>query len=151
MIAMELPGWAVDHARAALSIGMKVPEVEQRLVAKGLTAAQANDVVMRIVEGRVHNALAPAESQERSLPVQLVLSVVVAAVCLALAYWFGGAMPAVWTLACILPGLAGILLPEMMHWKWGLSGAGCRAVGWVWLLLFGAGRVLLIAIFNQPV
>jgi hypothetical protein len=141
----------VEHARAALNLGMKAPEVEQRLVAKGLTPAEANNVVMGILENRVRGRLAPVEAAERSLPLQLLLSVVVAGVCLALVYWFGGAGPAAWTLVCILPGLAGIWLPEMMAWEWNLALTRCRIGGWAWLLLFGGGRVVLVAIFNRAV
>jgi hypothetical protein len=47
------PRWcdgSMERAHAALQLGMKVPEVEQLLVAKGLTLAQANEVVMALVE-----------------------------------------------------------------------------------------------------
>jgi hypothetical protein len=148
---MEQPSWAVERARAALNIGMKAPEVEQQFLAKGLGPAQANEVVMSILERRVRAVLTPLKSEERSRPVQLVVSLVVAGVCLALVYWFGGGGPTAWTLVCILPGLAGIWLPEMMAWEWNMASTGCRAGGWVWLLLFGGGRVLLVAINNQPV
>jgi hypothetical protein len=128
---------------------MKAPEVEQHLIAKGLSPSAANEVVMSILEGRVGAVFAPLESAERLRPAHLVVSVLVAGVCLALVYWFGGGGPTAWTLVCILPGLAGIWLPEMMAWEWNMASTGCRAVGWVWLLLVGGGRVLLVAIFNQ--
>jgi hypothetical protein len=147
---MEQPTWAVARAQAALNLGMKAPEVEQQLVAKGLTPAEANAVVMSILEGRVRDELAPVQSEERWLPVQRVLSLVVAGVCLALVYWLGGGGAMAWTLVCILPGLAGIWLPDMMDWEWNM-GTGCRAVGWVWLLLFGGGRVFLVAMWRQAV
>jgi hypothetical protein len=149
--AMVQPSWAVERARAALNVGMKAPEVEQHLIAKGLSPAEANDVVMSILEGRVRTVFAPLASEERSRPAQLVVSVLLAGVCLALVYWLGGGGPTAWTLVCILPGLAGIWLPEMMSWEWNMASTGCRAVGWVWLLLFGGGRVILVAIYNQPV
>jgi hypothetical protein len=146
---MEQPSWAIERARAALNVGMKAPEVEQHLIAKGLSPSAANEVVMSILEGRVGAVFAPLESAERLRPAHLVVSVLVAGVCLALVYWFGGGGPTAWTLVCILPGLAGIWLPEMMAWEWNMASTGCRAVGWVWLLLVGGGRVLLVAIFNQ--
>lgn len=150
MPVMKQPNWAVEHARAALNIGMKAPEVEQLLVAKGLTPGEASSVVMSILEGRVAGALAPVASGERSRLVHMVLSVMVAGICLALVYQFGGGGPTAWTLVCILPGLAGIWLPGMMAWEWGLGPRGCRAAGWAWLLLSGGGRVWLVAIFNRP-
>jgi hypothetical protein len=146
---MEQTTWAVQHARAALNIGMKVPQVEQMLVAKGLSPLEANNVVMSILEGRVRDRLAPMETEERWRPVQLVLSIVVAGMCLALVYWFDGGASTAWTLICILPGLAGIWLPDMMAWQWQSAPTGCRAIGWVWLLLCGGGRVLLVVIYNQ--
>jgi hypothetical protein len=145
------PDWAVEHARAALKIGMKVPEVEKLLVAKGLPPAQANEVVMTIIEGRVGQAAAAVQSKERSSSVQLALSVIVAAVCIALAYCFGGDSPAAWSLACLLPGLAFIWLPEMRGWQWGLTPRASRICGWTWIFLVGVGRVVLIAIWNRPV
>jgi hypothetical protein len=104
---------------------------------------------MSILEGRVRAVLAPLESEERWRPAHLVLSVLVAGVCLALAYWFAGGAPTAWTLVCILPGLAGVWLPDMMSWEWNMARSGCRTVGWLWLLLFGGGRVLLMVIYNQ--
>jgi hypothetical protein len=151
MFPLEQPSWAVERARAALNIGMKAPEVEAVLIAKGLSPSEANDVVMSLLEGRVRAGLAPLESKERLLAAHRIAPVLVAGVCLALVYWFGGGGPTAWTLVCILPGLAGIWLPEMMAWEWDIASTRCRAAGWVWLLLFGVGRVLLVAIYNQRV
>jgi hypothetical protein len=146
---MEQPSWAVERARAALKTGMKAPEVEQHLIAKGLDPATANQVVMSILEGHVGAALASRESEDRLRATERVASVLVAGVCLVLVYWFGGAAPTVWTLVCILPGLAGIWLPEMMVWEWKTAATNCRVGGWAWLLLVGVGRVILVAIWNQ--
>lgn len=145
---MEPPDWAVEHARAALNIGMKAPEIEQRLVAKGLSPEEANDVVMGILEGRVRSEAPPVGPEEAGLPLHQILSLLHAGIFVAVSYWLGGAIPSAYTLICILPGLAGIWLPSMMTWDWQVSPASCRVFGWIWLYLFGFGRVILIAIYN---
>lgn len=151
MTPTGLPDWAIERALAALSLGMKVPEVEQQLVAKGLTPTQANAVVMSVLEGHVRANYAPMETEDGGGPIELVLSLVVAGLCLALVYWFGGSKPLGWTVVCIVPGLAGIWFPVMMRWEWGLSRGSTRAFGWLWLLLFGISRVVLVALSNRAV
>jgi hypothetical protein len=140
----DFPDWAVEKTRAALKVGMKVPDVEKLLVARGLDSATANGVVMSFVEGKVRDEVALEPGDDRS-PLQLILSGIVVIACLLIVYWKGGGGPTAWTLVCILPGLAAIWLPAMMDYPWG---SGSRVVGWIWLILFGVGRVILVWIFN---
>ena len=121
-----------------------MPDVENLLIAHGLDPATANRVVMGLVEGHVWNQLGAAESEEWK-PVQLILAGILAALCLLVVYWKAGVGPTAWTLVCILPGLAGIWLPEMMAWR---LGSATRVAGWLWLLLFGEARVGLVWIAN---
>jgi hypothetical protein len=50
MIPKQKPGWAVQHARAALNIGMKVPQVEQELVAIGRASIRASAGVAHVAD-----------------------------------------------------------------------------------------------------
>jgi hypothetical protein len=100
---------------------------------------------MGILEGNVRRQLGAAESKEKWKPVHLILAALFAALCLAVVYWKGGGGPTAWTLVCILPGVAGIYLPQMMAWNWG---SASRAAAWLWLLVLGGARVWLVWISN---
>lgn len=142
---MEYPDWAMQHARAALKTGIKVPDIEQQLVAKGLSAEEANALVMSIVEAHFHDSPAPRLVwDERWNHLQLALSLLFAGVCLGLVYWLGGEIRTAWTFAYISPGLVGIWLPQLLDFE----GDGYVVVGWIWLLLAGCGRVFLVAMWN---
>jgi hypothetical protein len=143
--ATAYPDWAIQKAVAALNTGMKVPDIESLLVARGLDRTTANSLVMGILEGRVRSQLDAVEAEEKRQPVQLILAGMFAALCLVVVYWKGGSAPTAWTLVCLLPGLAGIYLPEMMAWHWG---SASRAAAWLWLLVFGGARVWLVWITN---
>ena len=59
-----LPAWAVAKAHASLKIGLSVPEIEQRLVAQGLSPLTAAAVVNSILESRLRETLAPREQSD---------------------------------------------------------------------------------------
>jgi hypothetical protein len=96
--ATAYPDWALRKALAALNIGMKVPDVENLLIARGLDRTMANSLVMGILEGNVRHQLGAVHAEEKWKPIQLILAGMFAALCLAVVYWRGGGGPTAWTL-----------------------------------------------------
>jgi hypothetical protein len=142
-----LPDWAVAQARASLKIGLAVPEIEQRLVAKGLSPATATAVVTSILEERVRERAAPSRRAEQWQPVHRILSMVVGVACLLLAYWFGGGVSAAEMLLVVLPALACIWFPEVIARSAAPGRAAiARGVGWLLLLLLGGYRLFMLLI-----
>ena len=73
-----LPEWAVAKARASLVLGMSVPEVEQRLVAAGLSPPAAEAVVTRLLSRDVRaEVMLPVHERRRRI-IHVVLSLVMA-------------------------------------------------------------------------
>jgi hypothetical protein len=75
---VALPEWAVAKARAALRVGMKVPEIEQRLVAGGLSPAAAEAVVTRILSRDVRAETMLEVNLRRRRLIHVILSLLVA-------------------------------------------------------------------------
>lgn len=142
-----LPDWAVEHARAALGLGLSVPEVEQRLVARGLPPVTAAAVVTSILETRVRRRFESLEQGEQRQRLHRLLSGFVGCVCLLLAYYFGGGMSAGKTLLWVLLPLACIWFPEEVAGYTGSASAALlRWCGWLVLLVIGGYRILLILV-----
>jgi hypothetical protein len=89
-----LPEWAVAKARASLQLGMKVPEVQLHLVARGLSRATAEAVVTRLLEGHVRAEAAALENRTPKQPVEQLLAVGVTLVCIVVGLVAGGASEA---------------------------------------------------------
>jgi hypothetical protein len=117
---VPLPEWAVEKARASLRLGMKVPDVEQRLVAFGLSPVAAKDVVTRVLACHVRAEAAPLEHLTPTQPIEQLLAVVVAAVCILLGLAYGG-MPSAF--------LAGVFTVFPL-WRICLATGWTRWVGW---------------------
>ena len=144
----DLPDWAVEHARTALKIGMAVPEVEERLVAKGLSPTDANAIVTSVLKERLREDGPPLQEDEPWQPVPLVLSVAAGGTCLFLAYWFGGGLSAAKTLLGVMPALACIWFPELTNRSANPErAAATRAFGWLILFLVAAYRIYLLLIW----
>lgn len=137
------PDWAVQYARSALRIGMRVPEIEQNLVAKGLSPEAANRLVMEIVEQALGAEPTPIGSDDRGKPVRLLLSVVVAGASLILAYWFGDGLSMGGAIIWVVPALLSVWIPDltgMIDSDWGSRWWLC---GWALLLIYLAYRIFL--------
>jgi hypothetical protein len=140
----SLPDWALAEASAALNVGQSVPDIEKRLVAKGLSPSTATAVVNAALEGRVHASSAPTGPSEGALTIHRVASVVAVCICLGLAYAFGGGISVgrtvLWLflpVACIWWAelLANISPPTLVRW-----------IAWVVVALIGVYRVVLLII-----
>src|ERR1700682_6311751 len=81
----ELPTWALEYADAALRCGFKAPEIETRLVMKGLSPAMAALAVPKCLENRFHALEMSRKRRARWRTINRVASLVVAAGYLVLA------------------------------------------------------------------
>jgi hypothetical protein len=143
------PDWAIEHAAVSLRVGQSVPEIEQRLVARGLTPADAAAAVSRALEGGVRDAVEPLATAERRQRVHRILAAAVGCACLLLAYQFNGGYSAGKTLLWTLMPLACISFPDAM------GGAAdplrvilLRWCGWLALLAICGYRAWLLWIIS---
>jgi hypothetical protein len=105
---------AVEYAKAALRMGLTVPEIEQRLVDRGMGPAVASATFTMILGERVHEESESLEREERRQRLHVVLSVATACVCLVLAFLYGGGLSAAKTLLRMLLPLACIWFPGVI-------------------------------------
>jgi hypothetical protein len=68
------PDWAIEHARASLRVGLKVPEIEHRLIARGLTAGAATSAVTKALEDRIREEVEPKERERRRSRMHRIMS-----------------------------------------------------------------------------
>lgn len=138
------PDWAIAQADAGLKIGQSVPEIEQRLVAKGLSPSTAAAAVTAVLEGRVRASQAPFEGAERPLTLHRIASVAVCGVCLVLANAYGGGWSVGKTLAWLMLPVVCIWWAEVMEQN--LPPALIRWVAWFALLAILGYRVVLLSL-----
>jgi hypothetical protein len=141
------PDWALQHARAALQVGMRVPQIEKLLIARGLDPAMAAAVAEKAIEERVREELqGPLRAQWR-LRLHRILSGVIALAYLVLGYWARGpegvarvALGISLALACIWFGdaMGSARGPVGLARPWitaATPGVMVRLGGWLLLLL----------------
>jgi hypothetical protein len=85
-----LPDWALAQADAALKVGQTMPEIERRLVAKGLAAETAAAVVTAALEGPVRQKKASLAKAKRANWIHRILSALVGGVCILIMYGLFG-------------------------------------------------------------
>src|SRR6266702_4782784 len=90
--SLQLPDWAIEHARAALKLGKSVPETEHLLVARGLPAALAEAVVTKLLEDRIGKQVRLEQAAETRQFYHRVLSALVGCGAMFLGYWYGGGL-----------------------------------------------------------
>ena len=76
--------WAMEHVRALLRAGLTVPDIERKLVAKGLTPEVAEMVTTRVLGERVRGGLPDTPQREFQRMLHRILSGFVACGCVAL-------------------------------------------------------------------
>ncbi len=139
------PDWAIEHAAVSLRVGHGAPEIEQRLVGRGLTPADAAAAVTKALEGGVRGEFTPLQAAEQGQLIHRILAAVVGCACLGLGYWFNGGISAGRTLLWLLLPLACVWFPGPM--------AGpthparvilLRWAGWLAILAILGYRVLLL-------
>ena len=131
------------EADAALKLGLTAPQIEQRLVAKGLSPSMASAVVMGVLEGRLR-AAEPSAGSEKSRTAHGIASILVGLLCLMLAYGFGGGLSVAKTFLGMMLPLATIWWPEVMDSY--LPPAILRWVAWLALLTIVVYRVVLLTL-----
>lgn len=142
--------WAMEHVRAALRIGIEVPDIERQLVARGLTPEVAEAVVTNVLGERVRADQPNTPERQRRRFLHRMLSGVVAFGCVVLEFWFGGGFSAGRDIFCLL-------LPTTCIWfgdaPWFrkrfpqssvASGVVVRWLGWLVLLLYFLYQVELV-------
>lgn len=138
------PAWAIEHAAVSLRVGQSVPEVEQRLIDRGLTPADAAAAVSRALEQRTRDDFESLATGERRQRVHRALAAVVGCVCLLLAYQFNGGYSAGRTLLSILMPLACIWFPDAMGDADSVRAILLRWCGWLALLAICGYRAWLL-------
>ncbi len=85
--------WAIEHARASLRVGVSVPEIERRLVARGLDPMIAEAAVTHALADRVRENTDVFDSLI-SRSTQTIAAITVGCGCVLLAFCSGGVMSA---------------------------------------------------------
>jgi hypothetical protein len=137
-----LPDWAVSQASAALKVGLTVPEIEQQLVAKGLSPSTAAAVVNAVLDGRLRASSAPPGPGDGALAAHRVASAVAVCVCLGLAYAFGGGLSVGRTTLLLLLPVACIWWADALESEY--PPALVRWTAWVVLLVIVGYRAVLL-------
>jgi len=88
--AASTPEWVTGYASVLLKTGLRLPEVEERLVARGLTPELASKVVEELLEARIRQQVLAQKRLDRWKSLNRILSAVVAVVYIVIAYWSGG-------------------------------------------------------------
>jgi hypothetical protein len=84
------PGWELERAKALLRTGATMPQIEQHLVAKGLSAEVARAAAEWAVEERVREPFDLLARAKRACRVDQILFTATACVIVGLAGWFFG-------------------------------------------------------------
>ena len=143
--SLAFPDWAVESADAWLRVGRTVPEIEQRLVERGLPPEVAAAAVTRALERQLRRQHEPFGEGEVGERWHRILSAAAGCLCLLIAYWYGGGRSAGYTLIWIVWPLAGIWFPEAITRSSDPERtAAARWVGWLVLLFLGGCRLVLL-------
>ena len=143
--ALAFSDWAVESADAWLRVGRTVPEIEQRLVERGLPPEVAAAAVTRALERQLRRQHEPFGEGEVGERWHRILSAAAGCLCLLIAYWYGGGRSAGYTLIWIVWPLAGIWFPEAITRSSDPERtAAARWVGWLVLLFLGGCRLVLL-------
>jgi hypothetical protein len=143
--SLSVPDGAIEYARAALKLGISVPEIEKRLVEKGLTPALATAVVNGLLTAQTKERFEPLPDSEGGDLIHRLMSIIVTGVCLILAYKYNEGLSVGLTLIWILGPLACIWFPDHLTTH---PPEGLRALGWLILILIGVYRVVMLVVFS---
>lgn len=130
------------EAKAALMIGHTRPQIEQQLVAKGLSPSVAAAVVTAVLEEYLRASSASPGPGDGALMVHRAASAAAVCLCLGLAYAFGGGESVGRTILWLLLPVACIWWAEVLESAY--PPALVRGAAWVVLLLIGVYRVVLL-------
>jgi hypothetical protein len=94
--------WAIEHARASLRVGLSVPEIERRLVARGLDPMIAEAAVTHALADRVRENTDVFDSLI-SRNTQRIAAITIGCGCVLLAFCTGGVASAASVLLFVAP------------------------------------------------
>ncbi|HVS34389.1 MAG TPA: hypothetical protein VMS17_02340 [Gemmataceae bacterium] len=142
--------WAMEHVRAALRAGLRVPDIERQLVAKGLAPEIAEALVTNVLGERVRGEQPETPGLDRWRTLHWILSGAVACLCLLLAFLFGGAYSVGIAIVWLLTPVAFIWFADL-HARWAkqyrigaVPGAAIRWAGWFLLAIYFLYRLELV-------
>jgi hypothetical protein len=156
-LAEEVPTWALSYSEAALSCGMKAPEIEAHLVEKGLSPVLAASAVPTYFEKRIQAVEISKRNAARWRALCLAGSLIIATFYLAAFSFIIGPEGFVRCLGYLLLPMGSIWFSEAFGRYTGLSGligpyithptpAVFVAIGG-WLLLVAPLVAVLILVF----
>jgi hypothetical protein len=157
----ELPTWVLEYTDAALRCGLKAPEIETRLVMKGVSPAMAALAVPKCLENRFQALERSRKRRARWRAINRVASLVVAAGYLFLASLAKGPEGFLRCLLFLLLPLACIWFSEAMgkhvgpYWIFGPyitrpTPAGFLVIGGWLVLLAGPLTIIGLILFEGP-
>jgi hypothetical protein len=142
------PDWPAERARAALNVGMSVPDVERQLVGKGLSPEEAAAVVRGVLEERLRTTAGPRELSTVELVLHRTLSMVFGVATVLAAFLSSGVMIA--TYVGILTAVAVGWIWRGRFWRWVSAverpSFGVRLAGWVLLGLIFLYRLEVLIV-----
>jgi hypothetical protein len=122
------PEWAAPYVRALLGVGVSVPDIERRLVTKGVAPAAATAVVQRVLQERVREVVQAEKNRSRRVLIHVILSGVVACLSLILGSWYGEAPSLMYVLGGLMLPLGCIWKAAAMPWSWNDAAAAGTVV-----------------------
>jgi hypothetical protein len=144
------PGWEYERATALLRIGATMPQIEQHLVAKGLSPEAAAVVAERVLEDRVRLQADPLRRAKQWALIHVLLSLAAAFAVIGFALWFFGGRVALRIALAMPVYLSFIWFPEWLDWlDWPTNRFDRRTptgmIRWAgWLLLFAVAFPMLV-------
>ena len=124
--------WAIEHARASLRVGVSVPEIERRLVARGLDPMIAEAAVTHALSDRIREKTEPYESVI-SRKTQRIAAIAIGSSWVLLVFCTGGKMAAARTLLFVAPIVVFIWFAQRIGAQ---RGRLAYWVGWLLMLLY---------------
>ena len=127
-------------------MGLVVPEIEKRLVGRGLTPTEAEAAVMDYFSGKAREQFGSIAANDRNQLMHRMFSGVIALVAVILAYMYGEGRSVAKTIGWMGLPLACIWLSEEVGRRFATPPALVRWVAWVPLLAICGYRIVLLTI-----
>jgi hypothetical protein len=124
--------WAIEHARASLRVDLNVPEIERRLVARGLDPMIAEAAVTHALADRVRENTDVFDSLI-SRSTQRIAAITIGCGCVLLAFCAGGIMSAARILLLVVPIVVFVWFAQRIGAR---RGHLVRWLGWLIMLLY---------------
>jgi hypothetical protein len=137
----ELPpviDWAIEHARASLRVGVSVPEIERRLVARGLDPVIAEAAVTHALSDRIREKTAPYEPLS-SQNAQRIAAIAIGCGWVLFSFCNGGVRSAARTILLVAPIVVFVWFAQRIGAR---RGNLVRWLVWLFMLLYFLYRLI---------